>query len=70
MMAKIEVNGPNEHPLYTWLKANTNQQMIHWNFTNFLVDRCGRVRYRHEPAEVPEQWEDEVKELLNDHSPC
>jgi len=23
MMAKIEVNGPGEHPLYTWMKAES-----------------------------------------------
>ncbi len=36
--AKIEVNGPNESPLYTYLKEkqdSTLSKRIDWNFTNF-----------------------------------
>ena len=45
---KIEVNGANEHPLYTWLKAGSD---IKWNFTKFLVSRDGRVLKRYEPTD-------------------
>ena len=45
---KIEVNGANEHPLYTWLKAGND---IKWNFTKFLVSRDGRVLKRYEPTD-------------------
>ena len=45
---KIEVNGANEHPLYTWLKAGID---IKWNFTKFLVSRDGRVLKRYEPRD-------------------
>ncbi len=45
---KIEVNGTNEHPLYTWLKAGND---IKWNFTKFLVSRDGRVLKRYEPTD-------------------
>ena len=45
---KIEVNGVNEHPLYTWLKAGKD---IKWNFTKFLVSRDGRVLKRYEPTD-------------------
>ena len=43
---KIEVNGANAHPLYTWLKAGND---IKWNFTKFLVSRDGKVLKRYEP---------------------
>ena len=45
---KIDVNGANEHPLYTWLKAGND---IKWNFTKFLVSRDGRVLKRYEPTD-------------------
>ena len=58
---KIEVNGTNEHPLYTWLKAqkgfsgfdagNDKNPDIKWNFTKFLVSRDGRVLKRYEPTD-------------------
>ena len=46
MMQKIEVNGDNEHPLYTWLKKQEGGFLtdgIKWNFTKFLVNRQGEV---------------------------
>ena len=44
---KIDVNGENAHPLYTWLKAQAGGD-IKWNFTKFLVGRDGRVIKRYE----------------------
>jgi glutathione peroxidase len=47
LFAKIEVNGPNAHPLYAWLKSQSaepdGKSEIGWNFTKFLIDRQGRV---------------------------
>ena len=41
MFAKIEVNGANAAPLYSWLKSEApdeeGNQDIPWNFTKFLV---------------------------------
>lgn len=45
---KIDVNGANEHPLYTYLKSGND---IKWNFTKFLVSRDGRVLKRYEPTD-------------------
>ena len=41
LSAKIEVNGPNRHPLYEWLTAPENGFAgdLQWNFEKFLVDR-------------------------------
>ena len=40
--AKIDVNGANESPLYTWLKSKKPGN-IQWNFTKFLINRKGEV---------------------------
>lgn len=38
MFAKLDVNGPEEHPLFTFLK---NGQEVAWNFEKFLCDAHG-----------------------------
>jgi len=45
LFSKIEVNGPNTHPLYKWLRAHSELkgEKIFWNFGKFLVDRDGHV---------------------------
>ena len=65
--SKIEVNGANEAPLYTWLKKEKGGVLgsrIKWNFTKFLVDRDGNVVERFAPTVTPEQIEEKIKELL------
>ena len=64
---KIEVNGANESPLYTWLKQQKGGVFgsnIKWNFTKFLVDREGNVVERFAPTVTPEKIANKVKELL------
>ncbi len=65
--AKICVNGPQEAPLYTYLKQAKPGILggkIKWNFTKFLVDREGNVVDRFAPTVTPEKLEEKVKELL------
>ena len=39
-----DVNGANEHPMYTALKELSSKKDIRWNFaTYFLVDKKGAV---------------------------
>lgn len=67
MFAKIDVNGPNEHPLYTFLKNEQKgvlSKNIKWNFTKFLVDRNGRVVDRFSPTTKPEAIEEKIISLL------
>ena len=68
MMAKIEVNGPNAHPLYTWLKGQQKgilgTEAIKWNFTKFLVDRKGEVVDRFAPTVEPQALEGAIEALL------
>ena len=57
MMAKIEVNGAQAHPLYQWLCAQApgllGTKAIKWNFTKFLVGRDGQVVKRYAPTDTP-----------------
>ena len=65
--SKIEVNGENEAPLYTFLKDKQGGILgntIKWNFTKFLVDRNGKVIDRFAPVDKPEKLESKIKELL------
>ena len=65
--AKIDVNGKNESPLYTYLKSvkgGVFGKNIKWNFTKFLVDRDGNVVKRFAPTATPAKLEQEIKELL------
>ncbi|MCD8212034.1 MAG: glutathione peroxidase [Oscillospiraceae bacterium] len=63
---KIEVNGSNEEPLYTFLKSKEGGGggRIKWNFTKFLVDRDGNIVARFGPAKKPEAIEAEIAGLL------
>ena len=65
--AKIDVNGENESPLYTFLKKEKGGLMgskIKWNFTKFLVDRDGNVIARFAPTDTPEKIEESIKKLI------
>ena len=65
--AKIDVNGKNEDPLYTYLKSKKGglfSSRIKWNFTKFLVGKDGTVIKRFGPTETPESIEAFVKNAL------
>jgi len=63
LTTKIEVNGPDRHPIYAWLTSDDDgfPGDIEWNFEKFLLDRDGRVVKRYPPATTPED-----KGLLQD----
>jgi len=65
--AKIDVNGPEESPLYTFLKRDKGGFLgskIKWNFTKFLVDKNGKVIKRYGSVEKPENIEKDIAALL------
>lgn len=67
MFAKVDVNGENEDPLFTFLKKEQKgflSENIKWNFTKFLVDRQGQVIERYAPTTTPEKIEDDIKAAL------
>lgn len=68
MFAKIDVNGPNAHPLYQFLTTEKpgvfGTAKIKWNFTKFLIGRDGHVAERFAPATKPEDIEAKIEALL------
>jgi glutathione peroxidase len=72
LFAKIDVNGPNAHPLFQFLKRSKPGLLgvfgagaIKWNFTKFLVDRKGIVAARFGPTTKPERLAKSVERLLD-----
>ncbi|CAK9208249.1 unnamed protein product [Sphagnum jensenii] len=67
---KIDVNGPNQAPLYKYLKASKGGILgalcdnIKWNFAKFLIDRDGTVIERFSPTTSPLKLEKQIKKLL------
>ena len=59
MFSKVDVNGENEAPVYTLLKAaqpgDGDSSDITWNFEKFLVDGDGNVVKRYPPPTTPEE---------------
>ncbi|EFH09587.1 glutathione peroxidase [Pseudoroseomonas cervicalis] len=68
LFAKIDVNGPQAHPLFQALKAAQpgllGSEGIKWNFTKFLVDRQGEVVGRYAPTTTPEKLRGAIEALL------
>lgn len=65
--AKLDVNGANTAPLYTFLKKEQGGILggaIKWNFTKFLVDRTGQVVQRYAPTVEPEKISKEIEKRL------
>ena len=65
--AKINVNGKDEDPLYTFLKKNGSglfSKRIKWNFTKFLVSGDGKVLKRFAPTDTPEEIDSFVASAL------
>ena len=73
---KIEVNGGNTHPLYSYLKSHATDSVppagwnpglpekdIQWNFTKFLLIN-GHVVKRYSFDVTPEQIESDIKMAL------
>jgi glutathione peroxidase len=58
MFAKIDVNGPGRHPLYTELTAVPDAEGeagdVQWNFEKFLIDGDGAIVARFRPLTEPQ----------------
>ncbi|HMO10095.1 MAG TPA: glutathione peroxidase [Actinotalea sp.] len=67
MIATVDVNGKDAHPLYRWLRAEAGGVLgdaIKWNFTKFLVGRDGLVVRRYPPTAEPDTIEPDIVALL------
>ena len=69
MMAKVDVNGRNAHPLWKWLTAEApgllGSKGVKWNFTKFLVGRDGHVIKRYAPTDKPESLRKDIEAALS-----
>lgn len=68
MMAKIDVNGDNAHPLYQWMSKEApgllGTKAIKWNFTKFLIGRDGQVVKRYAPTDTPQSIATDIEAEL------
>ncbi|ETD71711.1 glutathione peroxidase [Pelistega indica] len=67
LMAKVDVNGDNAHPLFTWLKKQKSGIMgehIKWNFTKFLVNKNGLVIGRYAPLTKPSNLSKDIQQAI------
>ena len=65
---KIDVNGPNEDPLYTFLKhissEKSNTKDIEWNFTKFLFNKNSDLYKRYDPRVEPSDLIKDIQSIL------
>lgn len=67
MMAKIEVNGADAHPIFKWLKDEKSGVLtedIKWNFTKFLINREGQVVDSYAATIKPEAISADIEKVL------
>jgi len=67
IFGKIDVNGKNEDPLYTFMKDKKRgviSKSIAWNFTKFLCIN-GIPKERYGPKENPKSFENKISDYLN-----
>ena len=68
LFQKIDVNGPQTHPLYEFLKEAKpgilGTEGIKWNFTKFLVNKNGEVVKRYAPNDKPESIKKDLAQYL------
>jgi len=68
MMAKVDVNGTQAHPLFQWLTKEApgilGTQAVKWNFTKFLVGPDGVARKRYAPTDTPASLDGDIEAAL------
>ncbi|KAG5476383.1 hypothetical protein LSCM1_04086 [Leishmania martiniquensis] len=73
IMAKVDVNGNHELPLFGFLKSRIRgvlgQSAVRWNFTYFLVDQKGVPYARFAPGASTAEIDARIEELLHPAPP-
>ncbi len=67
MFSKIDVNGADAHPLYTYLKSALPGffgNRIKWNFTKFLIDTEGKPVKRFASSTEPDKIDAYLQEKM------
>jgi glutathione peroxidase len=62
MSTKIDVNGPDAHPLFKYLVSQADFDEVPWNFTKFLIDDQFRSMG---PQTTPEQIDGFIENILS-----
>ena len=65
MTKRVVINGDDEDPLFTYLKTESGNGRIKWNFTKFLVGKDGQLVKRYAPNTKPSKMEETIVEELN-----
>lgn len=67
VFGKVMVNGPDAHPLFSYLKCHTRgisqNRAVKWNFTKFLINSQGQLVARYAPRTKPET----LKQVIETH---
>ena len=66
---KVNVNGPDAHPVFKYLKKElkgTLGNSIKWNFTKFLITPEGKPFKRYAPTTKPDKIRKDIAKLLED----
>lgn len=70
IFAKVDVNGKNAHPLFSYLKKELPGSLgigtIKWNFTKFLINKKGVPVQRFSPVTPPERLASYIEKILAD----
>ena len=72
MFSKIDVNGPQAHPVYQflrlhsslWNSSKSQAEVIPWNFAKFIVNAEGQVVSYHGPRDNPLSLQEKIEALL------
>ena len=67
MFAKIDVNGPESHPVFAWMRVAESGLLgsaIKWNFTKFLIGRSGAVVRRYPSTTHPAAMTGDIEDAL------
>lgn len=71
MFSKVEVNGPNTHPVFVYLRQNSplcqadgSSKEIPWNFGKFLLNSDGKVVDFFHPSKKPKEIIPTLNQLL------
>ena len=73
MFSKIEVNGPNCHPLYKFLRRHSELydpktdtcKEIEWNFVKFILNQDGQVVAMKNANDKPESFRDLIEGMIS-----
>lgn len=67
VFAKLDVNGPEAHELFRWIKSKISKlgmSRVKWNFEKFLISADGQVAHRYNSTTKPNSLISDIEALL------